>query len=79
MRRKAAKRLQHLQELYRMLGEDTISPRKLKQELDAATTDGVALNGAVFTIVDRMITRDPTAFIPNTEPTSEEWELENDE
>jgi hypothetical protein len=63
-RRKAAAVLQHLIDLYRILADKTISPRKLKESLDAAAAAGVVLDGAVFTIVDRLIARDSTAFIP---------------
>jgi len=64
-RRKSGKLLHHLIDLYRLLGDETISPRKLKETLDTATASGVVLDGAVFTIVDRLLVRDPTAFIPN--------------
>jgi len=63
-RRKAATLLQHLIDLYRLLADNTISPRKLKESLDAAAAAGVVLDGAVFTIVDRLIALDSTAFIP---------------
>jgi hypothetical protein len=46
-----------------MLGERTISPRKLREKVDAATADGIAFDGAVTAIVDRMVARDPAAFI----------------
>ncbi len=64
-RRKARKLLQHLFKLYRALGENTISPTRWRMMLDAATRDGVALDGAAFTIIDRAIARDATAFIPS--------------
>lgn len=63
-RRKASQLLEHLRELYRILGDITISPRKLKESLDKAVAAGASFDGAVFTIVDRAIARDPTAFIP---------------
>lgn len=63
-RKKAAELLQNLVDLYGVLGNSTISPRKLKESLDSAAAAGVVLDGAVFTLVDRMIARDPTAFIP---------------
>jgi hypothetical protein len=63
-RRKAANQLQYLRDLYRMLGELTISPRKLKETLDSAAAAGVVLDGAVFSIVDRIIAKDVTTFIP---------------
>lgn len=63
-RRNARKLLQHLVDLHLLLGGNTISPRKLKEALDKAAGDGVVLDGAVFTIVDRLVARDPTAFIP---------------
>ena len=56
---------QQLRDLYGILGDITISPRKLKESLDKAVAVGVSLDGAVFTIVDRAIARDPTAFIPS--------------
>lgn len=64
-RRKARKLVQHLLDLYRALGENTISPMQWRKMLDAATTDGVVLDGAAFTIIDRAIARDATAFIPS--------------
>lgn len=64
-RRKARKLVQHLLDLYRALGENTISPMQWRKMLDAATTDGVTLDGAAFTIIDRAIARDATAFIPS--------------
>ena len=63
-RRNAGKLLQHLMDLSQILGGKTISPRKLKEALDKAVADGVVLDGAVFTIVDRMVARDPTGFLP---------------
>jgi hypothetical protein len=64
-RRKSRKLLQYLAELYAVLGQDTIPPTRWKQTLEAATTEGVILDGAVFTIIDRAIARDPTAFFPH--------------
>jgi hypothetical protein len=64
-RRKFWKAYKSLQMAYLLLGESTISPRKLKEALDTATSLGCHFNGAVFTIVDRVIARDPTAFIPS--------------
>lgn len=65
-RRKAKRLLEYLIGFYGMLNQETISPRKLKEALDVATADGVVLDGAVFTIIDRMLARDPTAFFPKT-------------
>jgi len=62
-RRKGQRLLTHLLELNRMLGDKTISPRKLREKVDAATADGIAFDGAVTAIVDRMVARDPAAFI----------------
>jgi len=64
VRRTTTRMLQHLGNLYRMLGEKTISPRKLREELDSAAAAGVVFDSAVFTIVDRIVARDPTAFFP---------------
>jgi hypothetical protein len=64
-RRKFWKAYKSLQMVYYLLGESTISPRKLKEALDAATALGCHFDGAVFTIVDRITARDPTAFIPS--------------
>ena len=64
-RRKFWKAFKSLQMVYYLLNESTISPRKLKEAIDAATTLGCHFDGAVFTIVDRMMARDPTAFIPS--------------
>jgi hypothetical protein len=66
-RRKGSVRLRYLTELYGMLGERTISPRKLKETLDRAAAAGVALDGSVFSIVDRIVARDPTAFVPRAQ------------
>jgi hypothetical protein len=63
IRRKGQRLLTHLLELNRMLGDKTISPRKLREKMDAATADGIAFDGAVMAIVDRMVARDPAAFI----------------
>jgi hypothetical protein len=64
-RRKFRKAYKSLQIAYFLLGESTISPRKLKEALDTTTSLGCHFEGAVFTIVDRIIARDPTAFIPS--------------
>ena len=64
-RRKATALLQHLVDLYSLLASTTISPRKLKEALDTAVAAGVVLDGAAFTIVDRLVALDPTAFIPS--------------
>jgi hypothetical protein len=64
-RRRATKLLTHLIELYNQLGGNTINPRRWKQLLEAAAADGVVLDGAVFTIIDRAIARDPAAFLPH--------------
>ena len=64
-RRKFWKAFKSLQMVYYLLGKSTISPRKLKEALDAATTLGCQFDGAVFSIVDRIVARDPTAFIPS--------------
>ena len=66
IRRKARQLIQHLVDVYIILGDNTISPRKLKDTLDKAAAAGVVLDGAVFTVVDRIMARDPTAFIPPT-------------
>lgn len=65
VRRKFWNAYKSLQMAYYLLGESTISPRKLKEALDAATALGCHFDGAVFTIVDRITARDPTAFIPS--------------
>jgi hypothetical protein len=64
-RRRARKLLQHLGDLYAVLGSNTISPTLWKKMLEAAVADGVVLDGAVFTIIDRAIARDATAFLPH--------------
>jgi hypothetical protein len=56
--------LSRMLDLYRLLGDSTISPRLLKAALDRAATEGVVLDGAVFSIVDRIVARDATAFVP---------------
>jgi len=64
-RRKFWKAFKSLQMAYYLPGESTISPRKLKEALDAATTLGCHFDGAVCTIADRITACDPTAFIPS--------------
>ncbi len=63
-RKKASALLRYLADLYGILGDGTISPRRLKETLDKAAAEGVVLDGAVFSLVDRMVARDATAFIP---------------
>jgi hypothetical protein len=46
-----------------MLADRIISPRKLREKLDLAAADGIVVDGAVTAIVDRMVARDPAAFI----------------
>ncbi|WP_321884721.1 hypothetical protein [Paraburkholderia bannensis] len=65
MRRKNKALLARMLDLYRILGDSTISPRLLKDALDRAAEEGVVLDGAVFSIVDRIIVKDATAFVPN--------------
>jgi len=60
----AIKVMQPLWNLYSILGGRTISPRKLKEALDSAAAVGIVFDGAAFSIVDRIIARDVTAFIP---------------
>lgn len=62
--RKAKELLSRMNDVYQLLGDSTISPRLLKDALDKAAAAGVAVDGAVFSIVDRMIARDATAFVP---------------
>jgi len=64
LRKKYFTLLQHLESLYVLLGDNTISPRKFKEALDKAAEAGVVLDGSVFSIVDRLIERDATAFVP---------------
>ena len=59
------KLLAYLGELYAVLGQRTISPRKLREKLDAGVSVGFTCDGAAFSIVDRMLARDPTTFIPS--------------
>ncbi|MFX1716743.1 hypothetical protein [Paraburkholderia sp. A1RO-5L] len=66
VRRKNKELLTNLNDLYRILGDSTISPRVLKDALDKAAASGVVLDGAVFSIVDRMIARDATTFVPTS-------------
>jgi hypothetical protein len=54
-RRKVHEWVTRLEQLHRILGDSTISPRRLRQALDEATTAGVVVDGAVFAIVDRLI------------------------
>ncbi len=63
-RRKNKELLINLHDLYRILGDSTISPRVLKEALDKAAASGVVLDGAVFSIVDRIVARDATTFVP---------------
>ena len=62
-RRKGQRLLTHLTELNRTLADRIISPRKLREKLDLAAADGIVVDGAVTAIVDRMVARDPAAFI----------------
>jgi len=64
-RKKRAALLSYLADLYGMLGDGTISPRRFKETLDKVAAEGVVLDGAVFSLVDRMVARDATAFIPS--------------
>ncbi|MGE8450324.1 MAG: hypothetical protein ACN6OP_06770 [Pseudomonadales bacterium] len=64
-RRKNKALLNRMLDVYRLLGDSTISPRLLKDSLDGAATEGVVLDGAVFSIVDRIIASDATAFVPS--------------
>ncbi|MBF3882728.1 hypothetical protein ISG07_04890 [Burkholderia pseudomallei] len=57
--------LNRMLDLYRVLGDSTISPRLLKDALDKAVAEGVVLDGSVFSIVDRLIAKDATAFVPS--------------
>ncbi|MBB4516326.1 hypothetical protein [Paraburkholderia fungorum] len=63
-RRKTRSLLTQLLDLYQILGDSTISPRLLKETLDRAIAAGVVLDGAVASIIDRMIARDATTFVP---------------
>jgi hypothetical protein len=63
-RRKNKALLGQMLELYRLLGDSTISPRLLKDALDKAVAEGVVLDGSVFSIVDRLIAKDATTFVP---------------
>jgi hypothetical protein len=63
-RRKKKALLNQMLDLYRVLGDSTISPRLLKGALEKAATEGVVLDGAVFSIVDRIVARDATTFVP---------------
>jgi hypothetical protein len=63
VRRKGERLLAHLVDLNEMLAARTISPRRLREKLDVATADGMVFDGAVTAIVDRMMTRDPAAFV----------------
>jgi hypothetical protein len=63
-RRKRWKQFQQLIDIHAQLGQSTISPRKLRDSLDEAASNGVVMDGAVFSITDRMLARDPAVFIP---------------
>lgn len=71
VRKKANSQLTHLLELYAILGDNVISPRKLKEALDNASSEGIIFHGSVFGLVDRITAKDPTTFIPDfNEPTT---------
>jgi hypothetical protein len=65
------KLLGRILDVYLLLGESTISPRKLKETADQAFKDGVGFDNAVYSLIDRMMKRDPTVFIV---PRDESWE-----
>jgi len=56
--------LQKMLDVYGLLSGATISPRKLKEALDAAANAGVVFDQAIFGIEDRMFARDSTVFVP---------------
>lgn len=49
---------------YNLLRDTTIYPRGLKESLDSAAAAGALIAGDVYAIVDRILARDATAFIP---------------
>ena len=61
-KKKVTQLLDTLIGLYMMLDTPSLPPAQLKQALVDAAGKGVALDGAVFVLVDRMIARDPTMF-----------------
>ena len=64
VRKNNVKLLQKMLDVYGLLSGATISPRKLKEALDAAANAGVVFDQAIFGIVDRMFARDSTVFVP---------------
>jgi hypothetical protein len=76
--------LVHMLGIYSMLGGTTISPRRLRDKINAAARDGVVYRDELFSIIDRILQRDPTSFIPERvlwpEPrTSKDQELSRPE
>jgi len=50
--------------IYYYCQPSVMSPRTLKEQLDKAKEKGVLLHGAVFAILDRIISQDSSVFIP---------------
>lgn len=62
-KRKHTELLNNLLSVYTELDGNTLSPRRLRDLLDKAASAGVVLDGAIFSLVDRMMRRDATAFV----------------
>jgi hypothetical protein len=64
-RRKLHKILGQVFKIYTMLNQIVISPRLLKEAFDKLVAEDFICYGAVFGIVDRLVTKDATAFFPD--------------
>ena len=71
MRARNSRLLGRILDVYLLLAETTISPRKLKETADQAFKAGVGFDNAVYSLIDRMMKRDPTTFVV---PRDESWE-----
>jgi hypothetical protein len=48
---------------YRMLGGPVVDPTRVQRALDAAAEKGAVWDGAVYAVLNRVIARDPTAWV----------------
>jgi hypothetical protein len=48
---------------YRMLGGPVVDPTRVQRALDAAAEKGAVWDGAVYAVFNRVIARDPTAWV----------------
>jgi hypothetical protein len=55
-------KLQKLAQLYQSTNSNTINPTRLREKLVSVENEGIVLRPAVYSIVDRAISRDPAVF-----------------